>query len=337
MISRFEYHGSSFKLFGVQVEVQFSMNEACSECAVEGHWRLSSVLRSRCFFALKDLALHYKSYILSYIEYSCCECPFRKCRSCAEAILRNINISVFEAFHQLNLGSLFCWRDIANLGIIFRAITKRHPHQLRSLFRVSGSFSLSRPRRPLHRYDVIDATRVLCPDYLDRSTFGCVVVFNLLPECVFHFEDNDAFFVSFTIFSLNFIVLLKFASNHVAEWERIFHVVALLCTMCCAVFLILLTYMFTSSLFVLFSLVGLTFLLFFIDGCGCAGQMKGKSKCKCICLLFCRIDTGGNRISFVRQAIADKGHVEADLHLRLVNWAEIFPRLCNASFCHAFT
>ena len=93
---------------------------------------------------------------------------------------------------------------------------------MRSLFRLSGSFSRSSPRRPSHRFQVCDTTRVLGRDYLDRSCFGYVAVFNLLPECVFHSEDDAVFPVSVSSFQSNLTVLLKSASNHVVEWEGLF-------------------------------------------------------------------------------------------------------------------
>ena len=69
VVFRSDSHGTSIKLLGVVVDLQFTMHEACFECGVEGHWRLSSLLRYTWFFALKDFALHYKSHILSYIEH----------------------------------------------------------------------------------------------------------------------------------------------------------------------------------------------------------------------------------------------------------------------------
>ena len=172
---------------------------------------------------MKDLALHYKSHILSYIEYRspaithAANVHLQLVDSVQKRFLRNINLTSFEALHQINLAPLSCRRDIANLGIIFRAVTKRGPHQLRSLFRLSGSSLRSSPRRPSHRFQVIDATRVLCRDYLDRSTFGYVAVFNLLPECVFHTEDDAVFPISVNSFQSNLTSRLKSASNHELE------------------------------------------------------------------------------------------------------------------------
>ena len=67
-----------------------------------------------------------------------------------------------------------------------------------------------------------DGTRALGPDYLDRSTFGYVAVFNLLPECVFHQEDDVVFPVSVSVFQSNLTCLLKSVSYHVSEWDVLF-------------------------------------------------------------------------------------------------------------------
>ena len=127
----------------------------------------------------------------------------------------------FDALHQLNLARLSTRRDIANLGIIFRSGTKRGPLRLRSLFKLSASTSRVSPRRPLHRYQVIDVTRGLGRDYLDRSTFGYVAVFNLLPECLFH-DGEQELPIAVTAVQTNLNRFLKFASHELDVWDGIF-------------------------------------------------------------------------------------------------------------------
>ena len=51
VISRNSSYGSSFRLLGVQFDMQITMHEACTECATEGHWRLSSLPRSRHYLS----------------------------------------------------------------------------------------------------------------------------------------------------------------------------------------------------------------------------------------------------------------------------------------------
>ena len=133
IISRNSSFGSSFRFLGVQYDLQLSMQEAVHECSVEGHWRLSSLLRSRRFFSLRDLALHYKSQILSFVEYRTPAITHAATShlTCLDSVqkrfLRNVGLSSFEALQLLNLAPLSTRRDIANLGIIFRATSKRGP------------------------------------------------------------------------------------------------------------------------------------------------------------------------------------------------------------------
>ena len=63
IISRVDGYGPSFRLLGVMFDMKLTMEEAISECSVECHWRLSSLLRSRRYLSLQDLILHYKSQI----------------------------------------------------------------------------------------------------------------------------------------------------------------------------------------------------------------------------------------------------------------------------------
>ena len=136
-------------------------------------------------------------------------------------MLRNVGLSSFEALHRLNLAPLSTRRGIANLGIIFRAITCRGPRQLRVLFKLCTSVHRSSPRRPSHRYQVIDDTRAIGREYLDRSTFGYVAVFNLLPECVFHYDEHDLP-ISVSAFQSNLNRLLKLVSHESDVWEGLF-------------------------------------------------------------------------------------------------------------------
>jgi len=227
IISRSSSFGSSFRLLGVQFDLQLTMQEAIGECAVEGHWRLSSLLRSRRYFSLKDLALHYKSHILTYIEYRtpaithAASSHLDHLDSVQKRFLRNVGISSFEALHVLNLAPLSCRRDIANLGIIFRAITHRGPKQLRLLFKLSCSHTRSSPRFPSHRYQVLDEIRNLNRDYLDRSTYGYIAIFNMLPECMFHC-DEQVLPISVSDFQSNLNKLLKIVSHELDEWFGVF-------------------------------------------------------------------------------------------------------------------
>ena len=102
-----------------------------------------------------------------------------------------------NAFLELNLAPLGLRRDIANLGVILRAVSGRGPAHFRSFF--IRDFSNDRrhtPRRTLHRFQVLDTFRPLQRDYINRSTLGYISVFNLLPEKVFEHEHIGVISVS---------------------------------------------------------------------------------------------------------------------------------------------
>ena len=62
----------SFRFLGIALDVRSNVDEAVHEWLVEGHRRLSSLLRSRRFFHVRDLTLHYKAPVLSCLEYRTC-------------------------------------------------------------------------------------------------------------------------------------------------------------------------------------------------------------------------------------------------------------------------
>ena len=108
-----------------------------------------------------------------------------------------------------------------NLGIPYRAILRRGPRQLQELFSLDLTVRRTTPRRRVHRYQMVDSTRHLGRDYLDRSTFGYVGVFNLLPDVVFSSFDYEGV-IPVGEFQKNLNKLLKLGSQHLTDWEQLF-------------------------------------------------------------------------------------------------------------------
>ena len=198
ILSHTQSFGNSFRLLGITIDVRLHMDEAVHECSVEGHWRLSSLLRSRRFFQVLDLILHYKSNVLSFLEYRTCaithaaDVHLNSLNGVQKRFLRNIDISSFDALQSFNLAPLSTRRDMANLGIIYRALLRQGPRQLQALFRFDARERRTSPRWQVHQYQVLDETRCLNCDFLNRSTFGYVAIFNLLPSVVFHSVEFDS-------------------------------------------------------------------------------------------------------------------------------------------------
>ena len=110
---------------------------------------------------------------------------------------------------------------MANLGIIFRSITKRGPSQLQEFFKLDHNFRRSSPRRSAHRFQIVDSTRQLHRDYLNRSTFGYVGIFNLLPDVLFD-SDSESQPIPVKEFQKNLNRFLKLLSSDIDGWESIF-------------------------------------------------------------------------------------------------------------------
>ena len=203
------------------------MDEAVHECSVEGHWRLSSLLRSRRFFQVLDLILHYKSNVLSFLEYRTCaithaaDIHLNTLDGVQKRFLRNIDVPKFDALQSFNLAPLSTRRDIANLGIIYRAVLRQGPRQLQALFRLDGRFRRTSPRWQTHEFQVLDETRCLNRDFLNRSTFGYVAIFNLLPSVVFHSVEFDSP-ILVKEFQKNLNNLVKYISNDLDSWEFLY-------------------------------------------------------------------------------------------------------------------
>ena len=227
MLSHTHHYGSSFKLLGVLFDVQLTMGEAVAECASEAHWRLSAILRTRRFFSLVDLILQYKSQVLSYLEYRTCavshaaDIHLYHMDSVQRRFLTNVGLSIVEALRIHNLAPLSCRRDISNLGIIYRAITKRGPKKLWKFFKLDITARRTSPRWNIHRYQISDVYRNLHRDYINRSTFGYIHIFNLLPDAVFIME-GETLPISLKDFQRNLSNLLKMASLNVDNWEELY-------------------------------------------------------------------------------------------------------------------
>ena len=228
ILSRTDSFGCSFKLLGVTLDVQLTMAEAVHECSVEAQWRLSSLLRSRRFFTTRDVVVHYKSHVLSFLEYRtsaithAADVHLHAIDAVQRRFLRHLNVSPYEALHVFNLSPLSTRRDIANLGVIYRAAIRRGPKQLQEFFKLDVVLRRSSPRRELHQYQVVDSVRGLHREYLNRSTFGYVAIFNILPEIVFSSAEFDLP-IPVKEFQKNLSRLVRRASFDIDDWDHLYN------------------------------------------------------------------------------------------------------------------
>ena len=151
---------------------------------IESSWRLRTLLRTRRFFSHRELLLHFKSHVLSYLEYrtpaifhatSTVLSPLDRI---LHNLLHELDIPLDTALFEFNLSPLETRRDIAMLGVIHRAVLRSGPSQLFQFFR--RSFLRTSSRRHSRQLLDVRSGRRLC--MLDRSVLGMIWVYNLLPE-----------------------------------------------------------------------------------------------------------------------------------------------------------
>ena len=70
-------------------------------------------------------------------------------------------------------------------------------------------------------YQVRDGCRELHRDYINRSTFGYISIFNLLPDCVF-VRDGVKLPISISDFQHNLTCLLKLVCSIDDNWHELF-------------------------------------------------------------------------------------------------------------------
>ena len=125
--------GPTVKLLGILIDPDLRMVSAINDCAQEASWRLRTLLRSRRFFTNREILLHFKSHVLSHIEYRtpgifhASTTALRPVDNILSCLLRDLDISLDACLHEFNLASLSTRRDIAMLAVIHRAVLHKGP------------------------------------------------------------------------------------------------------------------------------------------------------------------------------------------------------------------
>ena len=177
--------GNALKLLGIVFDTKLQMGEAVGNCVHEASWRLRTVLQTRRFFSTRDLIIHYKTHILSYIEYrtpgishaaTTVLAPLDRLQ---ENFINQLGVSQYEAFVHFNLAPLSVRRDIAMLGVIHRTLLRHGPtHFCKWIFVDRSVPHLLRRRHRRHLFDWCSGRR---PNIVDRSLLGYIRIYNLLP------------------------------------------------------------------------------------------------------------------------------------------------------------
>ena len=94
---------------------------------------------------MKQLPKLYKSHVLGFVGcrtsalYHASAAVLAPLDKLQEWVLRDLGLSEEEALEHFSLAPLGVRRDIAMLGVVFRAVLQKGPPQLRSFFKTSGT------------------------------------------------------------------------------------------------------------------------------------------------------------------------------------------------------
>ena len=193
--------GPNFTNLGVTFDTKLRMNVACREIAQEARWRLNTLLRARRFHTCRELVKLYKTHILSYLEsgtpavYHAAPYNLHLIDHIQEVFLRELGISDEVALADFNLAPLNTRRDIAMLGLIHRTTLNLGPPQFKEWFVLNYAVQarVTRLQARRHSRQLIDPCDGSHTCFLQRSAFGLIKVYNLLPQAVVNCSSVKAF------------------------------------------------------------------------------------------------------------------------------------------------
>ena len=118
----------SFRMLGINFDIQLKMEQAICEIAAQSHTRLSMLLRCRKFYDREYLLRLYKSFVLSGIEfatpalYHSSEYALRPLEKVQDRLLEELGFTEMDLLLHHSLAPLRCRRDIAMLGLLQRVM-----------------------------------------------------------------------------------------------------------------------------------------------------------------------------------------------------------------------
>ena len=192
---------------------------------MESRWKLRTLLRATRFFTTEEQVLHYKSRILSFVEYRtpgiyhACQSVLDRLDAVQRSFLKEVGLTEEDALLRHNLAPLEARRDIALLGVSHRAVLREGLTQLHQFFRVQVPLPDAYGTRlgcRRHRKQLVDVRSSDQLDVLSRSGHGLVAVYNLLPADLVELGSVSAFQAV-----LQFIIKDR-AAHGVAGWARMF-------------------------------------------------------------------------------------------------------------------
>ena len=156
----------------------------------------------RKFYSRKELVNFYKSFVLSFIEfgtpafYHATVFALTPLDWVQNRMLEEVGLSEIDALVHYALAPLGCRRDMAIMGLLHRINNNEAPESMSAYF--FPEYRVMFPRgfrerhlrrnRQLHDYRDGSDSRIF-----QRSIFGLINAYNLLPQCVVDLKSTHTF------------------------------------------------------------------------------------------------------------------------------------------------
>ena len=214
---------NNFRNLGVTFDTKLTMAEAAAEISREGGWRVSALLKPRRFFKLDELMRLYKSQVLSYLEnatpaiYHAADSHLDLIDRVQRRFLREVGLSESDALEHFCLAPLSSRRCMAMLAVLHRITLNIAPPQLCNLFPCANvPVRSARTRLESLRHSKQFLERRASTDVFQRSLFGLVRVYNMLPQSVVDVPSVRIFQ------GLLQDGLRRAAQAHISKWPDLF-------------------------------------------------------------------------------------------------------------------
>ncbi len=215
-------YGDDFRLLGVDFDSELVMDRGCCAIAKEAGWRLQSVLKPKRFFTQPELMNLYKSQVLSYLEsgtpgfYHASRTVLFQIDRVQLRLLRQLGLTEVEALQRYRLAPLPARRDMAMLAVLHRIVLGSAPSQLAQLFPFAPPRTRPQSRLLNQRHNKQFVQREFRTDTFKRSLFGCVVVYNLLPQAAVDTKTPKSFQRTLQK------ALLRAAEKGTDDWQHLY-------------------------------------------------------------------------------------------------------------------
>ena len=187
VMHRRDHEGNDFTLLGVSYDPQLTMFRFLKSLGRRMSNKLAVLLKTKWVHSQKELISQYKTHVMSLCEmvtpaiYHAAPSYLDKIDRVQRHFLKAINMSERDAFLNHNLVPQQLRRDIGMLGALHKCATGQAHPEIADVFPMHKSPLRATNTHTKQLHDHFD-TRNNWPEWMQRSVYGLIKVYNELPQ-----------------------------------------------------------------------------------------------------------------------------------------------------------